>query len=111
MTDQLNSLIVEGELARDPARRGNAVVFTVASRHCFKDGSGRRQAEISCFEAEAYGKPAEIVLRHKAGDGLRVVGRLRQKQWTNGGGLKCSSVVIAAEYVEFKRKPEPEETF
>lgn len=106
MTDQLNSLIVEGKLERDPVRRGNGVVFTVASRHCFKDESGRRQAETSYFEAEAWGNPAKAVLRHKAGDGLRLVGRLRQKQWTSDSGLKCSSVVIAAEYVEFKRKPE-----
>lgn len=110
MTDQLNSLIVEGELARDPVRRDSAVVFTVASSHCFKDGSGRRETETSYFEAEAYGKLAETVLRHKAGAGLRLVGRLRQKRWINGG-LKCSSVVIVAEHVEFKRKPEPEETF
>lgn len=104
MTNDMNSLILEGKIAEKPEldQRFKVVNFHLAVSRFYKDADGKRQEEIFYFEAEAYGSLADIIFKHEAGDKLRLVGKLRQKRWTNDRGKTCSSVVIVVEHAEFK---------
>ena len=105
--NNLNSVVIEGNLVRDPEYRTTAkgtslCRFSLASSRYFKQGS-EVEKEVSFFDTEAWGKLADHVSDkgHK-GRGVRVVGRLKQDRWQNSEGKAQSKVVIVAEHVEFR---------
>ena len=115
--NNLNSVLVEGNLVRNPDFRtipnGTPFcTFSIASDRFFKSG-GELEKEVSFFDIEAWGKLAENCrnLGHK-GRGARIVGRLKQNRWTDDVGKERSKIVIVAEHVEFRpefvKKPQPE---
>jgi single-strand DNA-binding protein len=111
--NNLNSILIEGNLVKDPLVRttpkGTAVcTFPLASNRYFKQDSGLEK-EVSYFNVESWGKLAESAgnLGHK-GRGVRVVGRLKQERWTDRDGKNQSRVLIIAEHIEFR--PEFEKT-
>lgn len=111
--NNLNSILIEGNLTRDPQLKytpsGTAVcTFFVASNRYFKKGDGYEE-EVSFFEIEAWSNLAERCNEHlKKGRGVRVVGRLKQDRWEQDGQSR-SKVKIVAEHVEFKPKPKTDE--
>jgi single-strand DNA-binding protein len=105
--NNLNSVLIEGNLVRDPEYRttgkGTPVCrFSLASNRFFKQDS-ETEKEVGYFETETWGKLAESCNRlgHK-GRGVRVVGRLKQERWQDREGNAKSKVVIVAEHVEFR---------
>jgi single-strand DNA-binding protein len=105
--NNLNSVLIEGNLVRDPELRSTAkgtsiCTFAIASNRFFKQDSGFEQ-EVSYFNVETWAKLAQICYDqgHK-GRGIRVVGRLKQERWTDRDGKAQSRVVIVAEHVEFR---------
>lgn len=107
MNNNLNSILIEGNLVRDPLLRatpkGTAVcTFSLASNRFFKQDSVLER-EVSFFDVETWAKLAENCynLGHK-GRGVRVVGRLKQDRWTGSDGKSHSRVTIVAEHVEFR---------
>jgi single-strand DNA-binding protein len=60
------------------------------------------ETEVSFFDIHAWGKLGETVSGKSKGQGVRVVGRLKQDRWIDQTGKQCSKVVIVAEHVEFK---------
>ncbi|MCX7655934.1 MAG: single-stranded DNA-binding protein [Treponemataceae bacterium] len=103
----LNSILIEGNLVRDPllktTPKGTPVcTFSLASNRYYKQESGFEK-EVSFFNVEAWSKLAETCynLGHK-GRGVRVVGRLKQERWLGSDGKPYSRVSIVAEHVEFK---------
>jgi single-strand DNA-binding protein len=105
--NNLNSILIEGNLVRDPLLRntpkGTPVCsFSLASNRFFKQDSGLEK-EVSFFEVETWAKLAENCynLGHK-GRGVRVVGRLKQERWNGSDGKPHSKVTIVAEHVEFR---------
>jgi single-strand DNA-binding protein len=105
--NNLNSILIEGNLVRDPLFRstpkGTPVCnFTLASNRFFKQDSGLEK-EVSFFDVETWSKLAENCnnLGHK-GRGVRVVGRLKQERWSGSDGKPHSKVTIVAEHVEFR---------
>jgi single-strand DNA-binding protein len=105
--NNLNSILVEGSLVRDPVYRstpkGTPVCsFTIASNRYFKN-NGTLENEVSFFDVETWAKLAETCrdLGHK-GRGIRVVGRLKQDRWTDADGNARSRIVIIAEHAEFR---------
>jgi single-strand DNA-binding protein len=105
--NNLNSILIEGNLVRDPEFRitpkGTAVcTFSIASSRYFKRDSGMEK-EVSYFNVESWGKLAEQAnnLGHK-GRSIRVVGRLKQDRWQDREGKAQSEVVIVAEHAEFR---------
>jgi single-strand DNA-binding protein len=116
--NNLNSILIEGNLVRDPLLRSTAkgtslCTFSLASNRFFKQDSGLEK-EVSFFEVETWSKLAESCynLGHK-GRGVRVVGRLKQDRWTGSDGKTRSKITIVAEHVEFrpefKREEHPRE--
>jgi len=105
--NNLNSIIVEGNLVRDPVLRTipngtNVCSFAVASNRYYKQNE-QTEKEVSFFEVEAWSKLAQTcgeIL--KKGRGVRVVGRLKQDRWEDAAGKTQTRIKIVAEHVEFK---------
>jgi len=108
--NNLNSVLIEGNLVRDPEYRtttkGTGVCkFTVASNRYYKQEEGFEK-EVSFFDVEAWGKIGESVnTQGRKGRGVRVVGRLKQERWQNREGNPMSKVVIVADHVEYRSEP------
>jgi single-strand DNA-binding protein len=105
--NNLNSILIEGNLVRDPLFRSTAkgtpvCTFCLASNRFFKQDTGLEK-EVSFFDVETWAKLAENCynLGHK-GRGVRVVGRLKQERWNGADGKPRSKVTIVAEHVEFR---------
>ncbi len=116
--NQLNSLIIEGNVTRVPELREPSAGFKVctiplAVNRFYRNKAGEGVNEVSYFNVETYGKMAEICMsRCEKGRGMRVVGRLKQDRWKNSDGKSSSRISIIAEHVEFKKKltkPESQE--
>jgi len=105
--NNLNSILIEGNLARDPllrtTQKGTQVCsMTLASNRFYKQDSGFEK-EVSFFDVETWAKLAEACYaRGKKGRGVRVVGRLKQSRWSDPEGRTQSRICIVAEHVEFR---------
>lgn len=105
--NSLNSILLEGNLVRDPEQKtlpsGSAVCdFTVASDRFYKQNEALEK-EVSYFDVEAWSRLGAACTQNlKKGRGVRVVGRLKQDRWTDPEGRSRSRVKIVAEHVEFK---------
>ena len=105
--NNLNSVLLEGNLCRDPELRytpkGTPVcTLVLASNRSYKV-EGERQEEVSFVETTTWGKLATVCAEHLAkGRGVRVVGRLKQDRWEDAEGNARAKVVIVAEQVEFQ---------
>jgi len=105
--NNLNSILIEGNLVRDPRQRttqsGKTVcLLTLASNRYYR-AEDVLEKEVSFFDIETYGKLAEACFaRGRKGKGLRVVGRIRQYRWNDDEGKPRSRIVIVAEHVEFR---------
>jgi single-strand DNA-binding protein len=105
--NNLNSILIEGNLVRDPMFRSTAkgtslCTFSLASNRFYKQESGLEK-EVSFFEVETWAKLAENCRTlGRKGRGVRVVGRLKQDRWNDAEGKPHSKVSIVAEHVEFR---------
>ena len=105
--NDLNSVLVEGNLTRDPmlanTPKGTPVCnFGVAANRSYR-ADDQMQEEVSFFEVEVWSRLAERCNEELAkGRGVRVVGRLKQDRWENKDGEPRQRVKIVAEHVEFK---------
>jgi single-strand DNA-binding protein len=105
--NSLNSILVEGNLTRDPELRhtpkGTPVcAFAVASNRFYRYEE-ELQKEVSFFDVEAWAGLAERCGKElDKGRGVRVAGRLKQDRWIDQEGKNRSKVKIVAEHVEFK---------
>ena len=105
--NSLNSIIVEGNLTRDPEYRltpkGTGVcMFSVASNRYYKKDEEMQQ-ETSFFNVETWAKLAETCNQYlNKGRGVRVIGRLKQDRWTNKEGQNREKIKIVAEHIDFK---------
>jgi single-strand DNA-binding protein len=105
--NNLNSVLIEGNLTRDPelsyTGKGTAVAkLGVANNRWFKQEE-ELQKETSFFDVTVWGRQAEVCEQYlKKGRGVRVVGRLKQDRWQDPEGNPHSKIEIIAEHVEFK---------
>ncbi len=105
--NNLNSVLIEGDLTRDPVQattpEGIAVTsFTIRSYRSYPV-DGDIQKEISFFDVQVCGRLAERCGEELKKDrGVRVVGCLRQDRWDDKDGRPRSRVKIIGEHVEFR---------
>jgi single-strand DNA-binding protein len=105
--NSLNSILLEGNLTRDPESKtlatGTQVCsFSLASDRFYRQNDNTEK-EVSYFDVEAWSKLGLACSQNlKKGRGVRVVGRLKQDRWTDTEGKPRSRVMIVAEHVEFK---------
>jgi single-strand DNA-binding protein len=113
--NNLNSILIEGNLVRDPLFRTTSkgtslCTFSIASNRFFKQDSGLER-EVGFFDVETWAKLAENCYNvGRKGRGVRVVGRLKQDRWTGTDGKPRSKIAIVAEHVEFRPDFKREET-
>jgi single-strand DNA-binding protein len=113
--NQLNSILVEGNLVKDPSTKtlstGNQVcAFTLASNRNYKNSNQVYEEEVSYFDVEAWSRLGVACAQHlKKGRGVRVVGRLKQDRWLDLDGKHKTKVKIVAEHVEFKPQKKEDE--
>ena len=108
--NNLNSILIEGNMVRDPLFRsspkGTPVCnFTIASNRFYKQDKQDAgfEKETGFFDVEAWGKLADIcTIQGRKGRGVRVVGRLKQDRWTGNDGKSHFKVAIVAEHVEYR---------
>jgi single-strand DNA-binding protein len=111
--NSLNSILVEGNLTRDPVLattpKGTAVCnFSLASNRYYRSDD-ELQKEVSFFDVEAWSRLAERCGDELSkGRGVRVVGRLKQDRWQSKEGEPRARIKIVAEHVEFRRMPQSE---
>jgi single-strand DNA-binding protein len=105
--NNLNSILIEGNLVRDPLFRTTAngtalCTFSIASNRFYRQGRNLEH-ETSYFNVECWAKLAETCRDngHK-GRGVRIVGRIKQSRWTNAEGETKSRIYIVAEHLEFR---------
>ena len=107
--NQLNSLIIEGNITRKPEEKVTAngykvCIIPIAVNRFYKNIKGDGVSEVSYFDIEVFGKMAENCLEKcEIGRGSRVVGRLKQNRWKNNDGKSHSKISIIAEHIEFKK--------
>ncbi|MFA7567901.1 MAG: single-stranded DNA-binding protein [Alkalispirochaeta sp.] len=105
--NDLNSILMEGNLTRDPVLsttpQGTSVCnFAMGSHHLYKRDEEQRK-ETSFFDVEVWSRLGENCAEYlRKGRGVRVVGRLKQDRWKDGEGRPRSRVKIVAEHVEFR---------
>ncbi|MDR3325549.1 MAG: single-stranded DNA-binding protein [Spirochaetaceae bacterium] len=105
--NNLNSILLEGNLVRDPlfkttAKGTSLCTFSLATNRYFKQDSGFEQ-EVSYFDVETWSKLADSCMElGRKGRGVRVVGRLKQDRWMGDDGKTRSKVRVVAEHVEFR---------
>ena len=111
--NNLNSVLIEGTLARDPELRytpsgaGTApgaplCTLVLASRRTYKL-AGARHEEVSFIESAVPGRLGEVCAEHLTkGRGVRVVGRIKQERWDDADGNEREKFLIVAEHVEFQ---------
>lgn len=108
----LNQIIIEGHIAdratyyeanKYPSDDFPMAVLPISVERNYRTADGETITETSLFDVEAYGTLAEIIMEHAHENrGIRVVGRLKQKKWTDSDGIPHDKTVIIAEHVEFK---------
>jgi single-strand DNA-binding protein len=114
--NNLNSVLIEGILTKDPQFRTtttgkNVCSLSIASHRYYKQATGVVVEEVSFFDITTWSKLAEScnTLGHK-GRGVKIVGSLTQDRWTDPEGKPRSKVKIVAEHVEFRPEYKREAT-
>ena len=106
--NQLNSLILEGNLVKDavltePAPGFKKCNFTMGVNRFYKNRKNEDVSEASFFDVEAYNQVAEWCGKQATkGRGVRVVGRLKQDTWKDSNGKTASRIYVVAEHIEYK---------
>ncbi len=106
--NQLNSIILEGNLVKDaevlePLSGFKVCKFTIGVNRFYKNKKDEGVNEVSYFEIETYGKSAEYCGKKATkGRGVRVVGRLKQDTWKDENEKFHNKVYVIAEHLEFK---------
>ena len=102
----LNSLILEGVVKGEPRYEevgtSKRMYFTVEVARYYKTRDGNDATELSQFKVVAYGLMSTLPL--KDGAGVRIVGRLKSYEWSDGDGVSHSGVQIVAEHIEMRSK-------
>ena len=105
--NNLNSILIEGNLVKDPLLRSTpkgtqVCTLRLASNRFYKQENGFER-EVSFFDVETWSRLAEACYaKAKKGRGVRVVGRLKQDRWNGPDGKPYSKISIVAEHVEFR---------
>ena len=105
--NQLNQIIIEGNLVREPEVKDTAkgtklATFTIASNRYTRRSNGEFEQEVSYFDCEAWGESANAAAnRGRKGCGCRIVGRLKQSRWQGSDGRAYSKICIVCEHLEF----------
>ena len=113
--NNLNTVLIEGTLTRDPQREDTTAEFSMCklamanNRYFWKETKWTKDS--SYFYVHVYGPVAEACLKYlKKGRGIRVVGRLKQHSWKGNDGFWRERIYIIAEHIEFQPERKTDDT-
>lgn len=103
---ELNSVIISGNLVRDPELKWTpeqkAVCSFAIGHNKTRYADGEKDQEAHFFIVTCWDKTAELVAEHlKKGSGVVVEGSLRQDRWETQDGSKREKIKISARKVNF----------
>ena len=107
----LNKVMVEGNLTRDPEMKAlpsgdNVTNFSVATNRVYSDRDGKKQEEVEYHNIVVFGKQAENVAKYLTkGSGAYIEGRLQTRSWDKDG-VKMFRTEVVADRVQFGSKGE-----
>ncbi len=107
---ELNSIIIAGNLTRDPVFRqttnGTPVVnFSIASNRKYRDANNQWQEEVCYVGVVAWNKLAESCTnRLKKGSAVLIDGELQSHLFKNDDGVSRNIVEIKARRIQFLNK-------
>jgi single-strand DNA-binding protein len=108
--NNLNSVLLEGNLVRDPEevvlgeQATEMAKFSLAVNRFFRNAKSEAVEEVMFITVQVWGALAKSCLAYlQKGRGVRVLGRLRQERWTDKDGGNRERIIVVAEHVEFKR--------
>ncbi|AHC13637.1 single-stranded DNA-binding protein [Salinispira pacifica] len=109
MSANLNSVLLDGNLTRDPELRetskGTSVCHFGLASNRYYEVNDEKVEEVSFFDVESWSKLAEACDKHLSkGRGIRVIGRLKQDRWQDKEGQNRSRVKVVADHIVFKPK-------
>ena len=104
--NQMNQAILEGNIVRTAEKKTDKGSFlltlTVAVSREYRNATGEKTKEVCFFDCEAWGDHGKkIAAECKKGQGVRIVGRLKQERWKDGDGKANSKVLVVAEHIDF----------
>jgi single-strand DNA-binding protein len=110
--NNLNSVLLEGNLVRDPEevvlgeQATEMAKFSIAVNRFFRNAKSEAVEEVMFITVQVWGGLAKSCLAYlQKGRGVRVVGRLRQERWTDKDGGNRERIIVVAEHVEFRKDP------
>ncbi|MBI1806422.1 MAG: single-stranded DNA-binding protein [Ignavibacteria bacterium] len=107
---ELNSIIIAGNLTRDPVFRqttsGTPVVnFSIASNRKYRDANNQWQEEVCYVGVVAWNKLADSCTnRLKKGSAVLIDGELQSHLFKNDDGISRNIVEIKARRIQFLNK-------
>lgn len=101
--NMLNQIILEGNVEHIDVNPLVAVTtFTMSTSRMYKTADDKVEEEKSFFDVKAWGRIGKFASTVKTGQGIRIVGRLKQERWKDADGKEHSKVVVVAEHIEIK---------
>lgn len=107
--NMLNQIILEGNVENVRTPGDNSLFpapavtsLVISTPRTYRDATGKDKEEVSYFDVEAWGNTGVAASTAKIGQGIRIVGRLKQKRWKDADDKEYSKVVVVAEHIEVK---------
>lgn len=105
---ELNQVILEGNLTKDPETKQTAsglmvTTFSLAVNFSKKSGDDWIK-EVSFFDITTFGETANKAADLRKGNGIKVLGKLKQDRWQNQEGQNRSKVSVIAEMFSVRRQ-------
>ncbi len=110
MKSDFSQIIIEGHATHDPEVKETTQGFKIckipiAVNRSYKNAVGEQTEEVSFFDIETFGKNAENCAKYvQKGQGLRVVGTMKQYRWKSKEGKSMSHFTVLARQVDFMAK-------
>lgn len=106
MNDDLNSILLEGTLLKDPEfsrdENGKAQCLLIMSSDRFFRRGNDFEKRTTTVQINAEGNMADQCKQGHQGRKLRIVGSLMQYWWKNDEGKNLAQIGIDAAHIEFK---------
>jgi single-strand DNA-binding protein len=107
MSNSINTVTLTGYLGNAPeageSKGVNYAHFSMATSLTYRDAKNNKIERTDWHRVVAFGPLAKTLAKLGKGDRVAVIGRLQSHTYTDGEGVKRTSVEVVASQVEFLR--------
>lgn len=107
--DDLNSVLLEGRLVRDPdlkefSDQNMVCNFSIANNYSYKMKDGNYKSEATFIDIKVWGRSGQLCNQYlKKGSIVRLRGKITQDRWEDDKGQKRTRIFVTAGHVEFRQ--------